>query len=313
MRVRLAISALILALSIAATSPCARSQVRAATGASTVANSAVRPPTEAEIRERREKLLANQHRNDEELSLYERIERHIDRTGGPNPQTIAERTYRVVPTGGGTLKILIENKGVAVTPGDYLRQLETWQDILEMMSNPENPKARAALAKYQKRERDRAQFVDAAEDAYLPKWLARETRNGRSCDVFELDPNPAFHPRTVLQEAFAHVVAKIWVDRDAVQIVRAEGHVMSDISFGGGILGKLYQGSLVSMEQQEVAPGVWLPVRYQYDFAGRKFIFPFSGHQLIEVSHYRRVGPPQQALALVRSELASGKAFSEDP
>lgn len=313
MRARLAIGALILALSIAAAGPCARSQEHAAAKASPPVSSAVRPPTEEEIRERREQLLAHQHLDDEELNLYERMERHTDRTGGPAPQVLAERTYRVVPTGGGTLKILVEDKGVAVTPGDYRRQLKTWQDVLEMMANPENPKARTALEKYQKRERDRAQFVEAAKDAFLPKWLAREAWHGRSCDVFELDPNPAFHPRTMLQEVFAHVVAKIWVDRDAVQIARAEAHVTSDISFGGGILGKLYQGSVISMEQEEVAPGVWLPARYEFGFAGRKFVFPFSGHQLIEVSHYRRVGPPQQALALVRSELASGKAFREDP
>jgi hypothetical protein len=67
------------------------------------------------------------------------------------------------------------------------------------------------------------------------------------------------------------------------------------------------------MEQAEVAPNVWLPIRYQYDFAGRKFLFSFQQHQVIEVTRYRRVGPPAGALAIMKAELASGKTFSELP
>ena len=36
------------------------------------------------------------------------------------------------------------------------------------------------------------------------------------------------------------------------------------------------------MEQQEVAPGIWLPTRYQYDFTARKFLFTFEQHQYVE-------------------------------
>jgi hypothetical protein len=131
--------------------------------------------------------------------------------------------------------------------------------------------------------------------------------------VIALDPNPKFQPRSMFQDAFAHTTAKLWVDRQSIQIVHAEAHVTSDISFGGGILGKLYRGSVVSMDQAEVAPGVWLPTHYQYDFAGRKFLFSFDQHQIIEVSRYRRIGPPSQALQIVQNELSSGKTFSEDP
>jgi hypothetical protein len=56
-----------------------------------------------------------------------------------------------------------------------------------------------------------------------------------------------------------------------------------------------------------------LPLHMQYDFAGRKFLFSFEQHQTIEVSHYRRVGPPKEALVLVESELASRQSSYLDP
>jgi len=67
------------------------------------------------------------------------------------------------------------------------------------------------------------------------------------------------------------------------------------------------------MEQQEVASGIWLPARFQYDFTARKFLFTFEQHQYVEASQYRRIGPPKQALTMVQSELASGKPIYGDP
>ena len=270
-------------------------------------------PSDEEIRARAEKLLANQHSDDGALELYERVERHIDRTGGTDPRTIEDRTYRIVPTGGGNSKIVVRDQGIPSDPAVYNRQLQNLADLLQIMADPNNPKAKAAYAKRDKRQRERAQFIDAMKDAFLPKWVGAETWNAHACDVIELNPNPDFHPHSMFQDALSHVNAKIWVDHDTNQLAKGEARVTSDISFGGGILGKLYRGGVVSMEQKEVAPGVWLPTRYQYDFSGRKFLFAFQQHQVIEVIRYRRVGPPKEALLLVQGELASGKPFAGDP
>jgi hypothetical protein len=277
------------------------------------ANAAAQAPSEEEIRARTKMLLANQHADDEALELYDRVERHIERTGGANPRTIDEKTYRIVPTGVGSQKILLHEEGKPTDPAAYARQLHTLAEVLETMANPDDPRAKAAYAKFQKRMRERAQFVDAASEAYTIKWAGREDRNGHDCDLFELDPNPKFQPRSMFQDAFAHTTAKLWVDRTAQQIVHGEARVTSDVSFGGGILGKLYRGSVVSLDQAEIATGAWLPTRYQYDYAGRKFLFTFDQHEVIEVSHYRRIGPPKEALQTVQNELSSGKTYSEDP
>ena len=271
------------------------------------------PPSAEEIRVRTQRVLDNQHKDDLALELFERIERHMDRTGGANLRTTDDRTYRVVPTGGGTMKILLWEDGKSVDPAEYRQQLKDWENVLEMMVRPNDPKGNAAREKYEKRHRERAKFVDAIKEAFISKWVRRETYNGRICDVVDLNPNPKFHPHSMFQGALVHVTATIWVDHAADQLVRGEARIASDVSFGGGILGKLYRGGTVSMEQAEVAPGVWLPTRYQYDFSGRKFLFPFEEHRLIEVRRYRRVGPPKEVLALVRDEVSNGTPFLADP
>lgn len=270
-------------------------------------------PSDAEIQARSQKLIDNQHRNDEALEQYERVERHMDRTAGDAPRVLEDRTYRVVPTGTGTIKLLLKDNGKPADAADYHRQLIAWRDLLELMLKPDDPRTKSAYEKSQKKKQERKEIVDAARNAFLTKWIGQETRNGRLCDVFQVDPNPDFHPHSIAQDVLTRVTAKIWVDHATSQLARGEAHVIHDLSFGGGILGKLYRGGVFTLDQAEVAPGIWLPTRYQYDFTARKFLFTFEEHQYIEVSDYHRDGSPKQALALVQNELATGKSTYGDP
>jgi hypothetical protein len=276
-------------------------------------NSQGTPPSAEEIRERAGQFVANQHKDDQALEQYERVEHQVERTAGANPRTLEDSVYRIVPTGGGTAKILLREDGKPVDPATYKREMQGLRDMLQTMANPNDSRAKAAYAKRQKRDNDRSEFVDAAEEAFNIKWLGTSTVRGHTCDVFELNPKPEFRPHGLFQDALVHVAARIWVDRDTVQMVRGEARIMSDVSFGGGILGKLYRGGVVSMEQSEVAPGIWLPTHMQYDFAGRKFLFSFDQHQTMDASRYRRVGPPREALLLVEGELANGQSSFLDP
>jgi hypothetical protein len=276
-------------------------------------NSQSPAPSDAEIHDRREKLIENQHRDDVAIEQYERIEHQVDRTAGPNPRVLEDKLYRVVPTGTGTMKILLKENTKLTDPVLYRQQLQTWRELLELALKPDESRAKLAYAKWQKKKTDREQLVDATREAFLTKWTGQEMVNGRLCDILELSPNPSFHPHTIFQDAMTHVTAKIWVDHEKNQLARAEAHVMRDLAFGGGVLGKLYRGGVFSFEQTEISPGIWLPIRYQYDFMGRKFLFTFEQHQYIEASQYHRIGPPKEALALVESEIASGKVVYGDP
>jgi len=237
----------------------------------------------------------------------------MERTAGLHPQVTDEKVFRVVPTGFGTYKILLREEGADVSEDEYRKQLKRWAEALELAANPSDARTRVLEAKYEKKQHDRTEFVDAMKDAFLPHWIGREMKDGRYCDVLTLDPNPDFRPRSMLQGALQHVSIKIWVDHQENELVYGEATVISDISVGGGIFGKLYRGGVFSMEQQQFAPGVWLPVRMQYDYTVRKFLFTSEEHQLIEASGYRHLGTPKEALAEVQAEMAKSTPGRGDP
>lgn len=265
------------------------------------------PYTDADLQIRADKLLENQHRDDDALEEYEHVEHQVDRSNGPTPRVLEDKWYRIVPTGTGNYKILLKEDGKDVDASAYRQQLMAWRDVLELMLKADDPRTKTAYAKAEKKRQDRRELVAATRQAYILHWLTPETINGRLCDVIDLMPNPDFHPKSIYQEAMTHVTAKIWVDRATVQLARAEARVTKDLSIGGGILGKLYKGGVFSFEQTEVAPGIWLPARYQFDYSARKFVFMVEEHQLIETSQYRRDGTPGQALAVAQNDLATGK------
>lgn len=262
-----------------------------------------RPLSSEEICALVRRVIANQHRNDAALEQYERYERRQTRNNAEDTVPAEDKTFRVVPTGTGILRVQVEDSGRPIDAALYRQGLLGLEQTLVASLDANQPKMKQAVAKFEKRRRERAELVDAVGDAFRFSWLGRETRTGRTLVKLAVEPNPAFRPTSRNTSLLARVRATVWVDEAAAQLARTEAEIFRDISFGGGVVAKVYRGGRLVLEQTEVAPDVWLPTHYDYNFEGRKFLFGFEIHERTEASHYRRVGPPREALTALRREL----------
>jgi hypothetical protein len=266
-------------------------------------------PSDQQVRSLIARAVENQHKDDQAIYEFERIEHVVTRKPGENSGSPTDRTDRILFSGTGTMKLQVAENGAPVSQDTYRRELQYAVGALDLAIHP-NERYKQDLVKFERRRRDEAEFVDTASKAFRMTWAGRETRpdpyapgGSRTLDKFLLEPDPDYKPANRLAVTFAHVRATLWVDEAQSQFARIEGDITSDITFVGGIAGKIYHGGHFVMEQSEVAPGVWLPTLYTYDVDGRKFLFGFGVHERTEVNHYRRVGPPAQAVELIRSEL----------
>jgi hypothetical protein len=257
-----------------------------------------------------ERAIANQHHNDEASYDYERIERRYVRAGN---RITEDNTYRVVPTGTGTLKIPLKEGSQPVDPAVYEKALRDWEQVLTVAMNPNDPREKLSEEKMRKHQTEKAEMVDAVRDAYRFTWLGREAYQGRATIKIGLEPNPSFQPHSRSAEILGHVRATVWIDENVGELLHGEAEIIRDIGVGLGVVAKIYRGGRFQMDQAEVAPGVWLPTRLQYDFEGRKLVFIFNEHETTEMSHYVRRGKPQEALAEVRNELAGKSKIATDP
>lgn len=266
-------------------------------------------PADQQIRSLIARAVENQHKDDHAIEEFERIEHVVTRKPGENSGTPTDRTDRILFSGTGTMKLQVAENGSPVSQDMYRRELQYAVGALDLAIHP-NERYKQDLVKFQKRRRDEAEFIDTASKAFRMTWAGRETRSdpyapggSRTLDKFLLEPDPNYKPTNRLAVTFEHVRATLWVDEAQAQFARIEGAITSDITFAGGIAGKIYHGGHFVMEQSEVAPGVWLPTLYTYDVDGRKFLFGFGVHERTEVTHYRRVGEPAQAIEVIRNEL----------
>ena len=252
-------------------------------------------------------MVENQHANDRALELFEHTERRELRPKAGNGPAEEDRTYRVVPTGTGFVRVLIAENGRAIPVAEHRKGLLEVQKALEDVLDSNNPRAREDFAKRDRRVRERSALIDAVREAYVVSWSGSEQRDGHTLQKFKLEPNPAYKPKTRTMEFMSHTRATIWVDQQSASLVQIEGEVVSDVSFGAGI-GKVYRGATLFIRQEEIQPDVWLPEYYQTDYTARKLFFVSETHERIITTNYRRIGSPAEALAEIKRELASPSA-----
>jgi hypothetical protein len=254
-------------------------------------------------RELAERVIANQRRDDLALYDYERVQRRVSYEEGA---VASDHTYRVVPTGTGHLSLLVKRGDRPVSPAEYRKELREWQEVLGHAIDPSDPREVHSENVRRRRDRKRWELYDAIGEAFHFTWLGEKVEDGRLLAHIGLDPNPAYRPTSRETEILRHVHAKVWVDVRAGQLVRGRADITSDVSTGGGILGKIYRGGWYELEQERVAPGIWLATRTAFSIEGRMLMFSFAEHKLEVTSRYRYVGTPRQALEAVREELDSG-------
>lgn len=262
-----------------------------------------RAPSAEERQALLKRVIANQHRDDAAVDIYEHIEHRQTRRTAEDTAVVQDQAFRVIPTGTGADKIPVYPDGKPIDPVAYTEELRKLEKALVWATNTNGRAQRDSLAKYRKRQKEREELVDAALDAFVFTWLGRETVGGQTIAKFHLDPNPAYKPTSRTTSIFSHIRATVWLDESAAQLTRVDAEIFEDMAFGGGLLAKVYKGGRFILEQAEAAPGIWFPTLYDYNFDGRKFLFTMAVHVRTTLTRYKRIGPPAEALTLIRAEL----------
>ncbi len=267
--------------------------------------------TEAESRALLDRTVENQKRDDRALDLFERIERTETRKDADVTKHAEVRVVRTFPAGAGTAHILLGPDGKPADAAAYRKELEKLEQYLAWAAQS-GSEQRTAYEKVAKKRKEREDLVEATRLAFLYTWVADEPRGDRMLSKYRMEPNPAYKPTSRSTGIFAKVRGYVWLDAAAAQLARVDAQVTDDISFGG-FLAKIYKGSHFMQERYELEPGIWLPTFSQYDFDGRKFFFSFGIHERTFFTQYRRVGPPKDAVAIIRAELGKPAASAGDP
>jgi hypothetical protein len=259
------------------------------------------PQTEAEKKALLDLVLVNEKKGDQAMNFYERVERVELLKNASDPQPGDIKVSRVVPAGTGVDHIPIGPDGKPADPDAYHTELLKLERALSWAGDDGHAQ-HDAYDKIAKKQKERDDLIDATRTAFLYTYVSTETRAGRILYKYSMEPNPAYKATSRTTSIFAKVRGFVWIDPEAGQLARVEGEVTGDITVGL-FLAKVNKGSHFMQERYEMLPGLWMPSFSQYDFDGRKLFSTISIHERTFYSQYRRVGPPKEALAMIRAEL----------
>jgi hypothetical protein len=269
------------------------------------------PQTDAEKAALLDLVLANQKKSDEAMNLYERRERVEMRKTSVDSPSGDVKISRVVPAGTGVDHIPIGPDGKPTDPDAYHAELLKLEHALSWAADDGHAQ-HDAYDKIAKKQKERNELIDATRTAFIYTFVSTETRAGRVLYKYSMEPNPAYKPTSRATAIFARVRGSVWIDPEAGQLARVEGEVTADITVGL-FLAKVNKGSHFMQERYEMSPGLWMPSFSQYDFDGRKLFSTIAIHERTFYSQYHRIGPPKEALAIIRAELGKPAGAIADP
>ena len=174
----------------------------------------------------------------------------------------------------------IDKDVIETRDGEPTRTLLVWgrpltaderqKDEERMQKLVSDPSERAKRAKREKEDSDKGhEMFKAIPDAFIFKYDGIE--NGIVRLAFF--PNPNYDPPTRELRVFRALSGKMWIDPVQKHVVRIDGQLFQDVTFGWGILARLYKGGTFEVNMHEVGPGHWDMTSLDVNMSGHAILF----------------------------------------
>jgi hypothetical protein len=103
------------------------------------------------------------------------------------------------------------------------------------------------------------------------RWT--QTGSTTTAIFLHFEPAPGFRPPTREARVFGSMVGDVIVDRAQHRVRSMNGRLIRDVTFGGGLLGRLKQGSSFSLDQEQVGPSLWQLTEFHIRLDGNALLF----------------------------------------
>jgi hypothetical protein len=107
--------------------------------------------------------------------------------------------------------------------------------------------------------------------AFVYQYAGAGTGPTGKIEKFTYKPNPRFNPPDLETQALTAMAGEIWIDPSRERVARLQGHLLQDVDFGWGILGRLYKGGWIILEQADIGDPdhQWRIVHFQMGMSAR--------------------------------------------
>ena len=196
---------------------------------------------------------------------YTYVERDEDRRLDSEGRVKSEDVdvSRMILVNGVPFEQLVERNGQPPSAGEERKQKEKLDRLKR-----ETPEQRAE--RLRKEEEETASLVREIPKAFDFQLMGEEVVNGRPAYVLQATPHPGYQAQGKYGKMFSKLEGKLWVDKQDLGWIKADGQVIQPFSMGL-FLARVLRGSHITMEQTRVDEGIWVPEHVEIRAAAKIF------------------------------------------
>lgn len=129
-------------------------------------------------------------------------------------------------------------------------------------------------------------------DAFLYHYEGMAPCAAGPCYRLTFSPNPHFAPPDVEASIFRGLAGEVWIDQEQERLTRLDAHVVANVDFGWGLLGKLDKGGTILLEQSDIGGRDWEATGMKLNLTGKALLVKSLNIEITEqASHFSKVPP----------------------
>jgi hypothetical protein len=128
------------------------------------------------------------------------------------------------------------------------------------------------------------EMVRLLPDAFL--YTYRGTVNTPNGPAWRLSfiPNQNFIPPDREAQVYHGMAGELWIDCAQKRMARLDAHLISDVNFGWGVIGRLYKGGTILVMQKDVGENHWETIQLKLNLTGKILMVHSVTFQTLEDS-----------------------------
>lgn len=177
-------------------------------------------------------------------------------------------TKEIIETHQGDVARLIAINDKPLPPDLEAKEIARLQNLLD------HPEIQEHRRKREQADANRAnEMVRLLPTAFVYEFEGMVEGPSGPCYRLSMKPNPNFDPPDRQAEVLHGMAGELWIDQKEERMVRLDVHLISDVEFGWGVLGKLYKGGTILVEQKDVGQDHWEQYKMRLNLNGKILMF----------------------------------------
>lgn len=195
-----------------------------------------------------------------------------------------------------TTKDIIETKDgdvarlVAIN-GQPLSAQANQAELDRLHTLADHPEIQEHRRQREKKDTDRVnRMMKLLPDAFLYRFEGVVPCSAGQCYRLSFSPNPQFTPPDVESAILRGMAGDVVIDRAQERLTRLDAHLITDVDFGWGIIGRLDKGGTIQMEQTDIGGHDWELTSLKINMKGKALMVKSLSFQITEeASHFSPV------------------------